>query len=196
MPSWITAAGWWGFGILAAVLAIGFEMACVGVGVAAAVMWALVTLLRLQFKPKDASEQSEELACNALRKIKKLAAESNIQKRMPTQVLLALEDAVEAHNTAIARLSTQNPMLVPEATESIRQSLNACFLAAVGVMRDDEHSAAEWKAMQDKSSLINEIVGAIQERAIQMREPLVIDTERLAALRELDQSEATHIRTR
>jgi hypothetical protein len=193
MPTWIGNAGWWTFGILTAVLAIGFQLACVGTAIAGALAFAFVTLMRTQYKPRNDEERGDELVFAAMRKLKKVAAEGNIHKRVPTEVLFALEGAVEAHNAAIARLSTQEPLLAVEAAESVRQSLHTCFLAAASVIRDDEHSSAEWRALQDKSALINEILSAIHERTMQMREPTWVMGERLAALRELDQSEGTHL---
>jgi hypothetical protein len=196
MPTWITPAGWWGFAILTVILAFGFELACAGTAIAGALAFAFVHFMRAKYKPRNELERADELVYAAMRKLKKAAAEGNIHKRIPAEVLLALEGAVEAHNFAIARISTQDPLTAVEATQAVRQSLNACFLAASSVIRDDEHSSKEWKAMQAKSRLINEIVQAIHERTMQMREPTQLVGERLAALRELDLIEPTHLTIR
>ncbi len=196
VPTWIGPAGWWGFGIVSVVLAIGFELACLGPAIAGALMFAFTTLMRSRFKPQSQEDKADELVYASLRKLKGVAGDSNLQKRLPSQVLIALENAVEAHNCAVARLSTLDPLTTVEASSSLRKSLNACFLAAVSVLRHDEMSASDWKAIQDKSSLINEIVGAIQDQTARMREPEWVGSERLAALRELDQADPTQLRIR
>ncbi len=186
VPGWVPIAGWSIFAVLVVLLAVVAEMAIIGTALAGLIAWGIFTLLKSFYKPRNAAERADEMTHDAVRKLKKAAGESHLQKRLPLPVLLALEEAVQAHNTAIARLASEDPILAVEGTKQVRNALHACFLASIPVLRNDEHSRREWAAMQTKDAMINEIVDSIHSQTLRMKGSLSLNTERLEAMRELD----------
>lgn len=186
VPAWVPYAGWGTFAVLTIYLALIREWAIFGTIAAALIAGPLFLALKSFYKPRSDRERAEDLTYSALRKLKRAAGESNLNKRLPTPVLIALEGAVQAYNTSLARITAEDPALAHDAARGLKNLLHGCFFSGVAVLRDDEHSRKEWEAMRSNASLVNEVVDSIQLQTARMRAPLALDSERLCALRELD----------
>lgn len=186
VPSWILPIGWALFAALGIVLAVVTELNCVGVILSGIVSYLFVVLARGRFKPRSAAEKADEARFEAVRKLKGLVDEG-LNRKLPPAILRALEQAVAVRNTVVARLNSENPGMAMEETMLIEQSLQACFLVAVPVIRQENTSKNEWQAILDNASMINEIEDTITSQTRRMRDMLGLNSERLAALRELEE---------
>jgi hypothetical protein len=194
LPGWINWAGW-GVFLATAALSMGvFDGECFGLVAAIALGFATVFSLRQRYQPRNDHERAEEQTYAAVRKLKYGIDEGSLHKRLPPEVLTALEGAMTAHNGALARLSGEDPTLIAERSAALRRALHACFLAAGPVIRGPDQGRREWQAVGENRTLINEVLEAIHRQTMRMREPHLLDTERLAALRELGDYDETVVR--
>jgi hypothetical protein len=191
VPGWVTSVSWGVFIVLTLLLAIAAELAFVGTAIAGGVAYGLHLVLQNIFRPRNTKEESDAVSHSAVRKLKRAAGESNLNKRLPKRVLAALEDAVEAHNIAAARLTAADPEIIADSMKLMTKTLHGCFLAAIPVLRSDNMSRRDWNAMQTKSALIEGIVDSIESQSRKMRDASAFDRERLAALAELDAETAS-----
>ncbi|MGV3614579.1 MAG: hypothetical protein ACO1SV_04505 [Fimbriimonas sp.] len=184
MPGWITPAGWATFLLLAAG-ADAIDAGSLGGLVAIISAVALVYFLRRSYGPRNEVERMEEIHYSSVKKLKGMV-DDGLDRRLPPAVLTALEEAVGVYNMAVARLSAEPGLETAEQIAVLRRTLHASFVVSVPVMRGDQCSKREWKAILANARLIGDVVDTIHAHVARMRAPSSLDNERLTALRELE----------
>jgi|GEM_PF-3266755 len=187
VPAWVFPASW-GVGLGSAVLlGAAFDLGMIGIGAAVATGYAAFYVLRDRFKARTDQERADEASYSAISKMKRLLDQSaGFERRFPPEVLLALESAVATHNATIARSHGHDPVYAVEQAEAAQKALHACFVAAGMVIREDQQSKKDWNAILSNRSLIGDVVEAIERQKDRMGNPSPLDSERLAALKELE----------
>jgi hypothetical protein len=197
VPGWIMPTAWIASVSLFFVLKVsmlGFWLFAFFVGLP----FILAYYLRQRYTPRNTEEKVDEIHYGAIKKLKALV-DDGMERRLPPGVLRKLEQAVGLYNTRVAQLTVEAQPDVEEQIASLRRVLHGCFVVATTVMRDEHCSKREWKAILENYPLVNGVEDAIDAHLSRLREPALLNPERLAALRELetfDTSEELHIRTR
>ncbi len=193
-PGWIGYAGW-AVALITLAALWNVDLGGLSFIMASVFGFGLVHLLRQHYKGTTPHQQSEERGFDAVRRLRK-TLDDGFERRLPPEVLTSLEAAVEAYNLIVGRVSAVDPLEAEEQAFVARRSLHACFIAAVTVMRDDNMSGKDWKAVLEKKSLIGDVVETIHEQTLRMREPRFFETERLRALRELNSDDPESLTVR
>lgn len=186
IPGWIMPLGWALFLGLGAGLQVVAQANCLGFVASGAIAWLVVSLLRYRYRAVTDHEAVDEERYEVIRRLKGIVQNGSLESHVPGRVLRALEDAVDAYNGSVARLSLQDPSQSRERLRLAQQSLHACFLASRSMIRSDNQSKKEWKAVTENDRLINEVVATIDAHIDRIRDPMSLDSARLAALRELE----------
>lgn len=189
LPAWPTWAGWAVFLVTGIPLMAKANGGCLGLGLAAILGVGATYLFQRPYRAKNDSQRADERLFAAVRKLKSASDHATLAKRLPPDVVRALERAVAAFNTSVARLNADDPANAVIQEGPMRQALHACFLASLSVFREDTHSKKEWEAVLDNKAHIGEIVDTIDNQTARIRDSLGSNSERLAALRELEMIE-------
>jgi hypothetical protein len=183
VPSWVGPGAWGLFALLFAI-SIPIELKGLGVVLAGVIAWAASLIVSGLYRPVSDEDRFDERAYAAVRRLKFLYAQG-IGNSIPSRILMSLERAVEAYNTACARLPLHDPAGHANAQAALERLLHACFVAAMPMIKDDQHSRKEWQAMKQNNELIGRIVEAIDEQTAEMLAFSPTTHTRLAALGEL-----------
>ena len=183
VPSWVGPGAW---GLFALLFAISIPMNLEGLGLvlAGAIAWVASIIASGHFKPTTAEDRFDEAAFGAIRRLKFLYAQG-IRSSIPERILVALEKATESYNTACARIALQDPVQAATARLQLERHLHACFVAAMPMIKDDQHSRKEWESMKRNNALISQIIEAIDDQTAQMHHFAFATEDRIAALGEL-----------
>lgn len=184
MPNWIVPVGFAVGGLVLLICQLIKGVSGLAWPAAFGAGWLAVHLLRGHFEPRDEVGKAEAMRYEALRKLQHIN-QQGLRKRLPPEVLIALEAAVTARNSALARVHTEEPHVAATATDAIDASLQACLVAAAKLARDDETSKREWEAILNNRAAVGEVVDVIEAQTLRMRNGAWGGHERLAALREL-----------
>ena len=186
IPGWIVPLGWATFLGFGAGLQLTVHAGVLGFVASAASAWLAVSVLRHMYRGVTDHEAVDEERYEVIRKLKGIVSNGGLESHVPGRVLHALEDAVDAYNGSVARLSLQDPSQARERLRLAQQSLHACFYASRSMIRSENQSKKEWKAVMENDRLISEVVATIDAHVDRIRDPMSLDSARLAALRELE----------
>ena len=197
VPTWVRPGAWGLFALLFAI-SIPINLNGMGIVIAGILAWAAASIVSGTYKPTTDEDRFEDMAFGAIRRLKFLFAEG-IGNKVPTRILAALEKAVEAYNTAVARLAFEDPLKGAAGRRELELLLHACFVAAMPMIKDEQHSRKEWQRMKENTALIGQIVEAIDRQSSQMLDFALSTQDRVAALGELgliDTAEQESVRAR
>jgi hypothetical protein len=157
------------------------------------VVWVILAIasphiVRNLRRPRNDFERRQDEAYRAVRRLKWIAADgrNGIAKRMPTEVLAALERATAAHQTARMRILSGHELESSARLERLEMCMLACIQIAAPTVRADEQPKRDWLAVTGNKTLIASVVDAIEAQQRRMEMEFAPDAERLAALRELE----------
>lgn len=194
VPGWITSGAW----IAAISLFLILKVAHLGFWLFlffCLLPFGIAHLLRQRYVPKNTEEKVDEIHYGAIKKLKALV-DDGMERRLPPGVLRKLEEAVGVYNTGVARLSIEADHNSEAQIAALRRALHGCFVVATTVMRDEHCSKREWKAILENYPLVSGVEDAIDTHINRMREPSLLNPERLAALRELEVGAVDEVRIR
>jgi len=143
-------------------------------------------ILRKLRPPQNDVERRDEMTYDTIRRFQKVAHDGNFHNALPLEVVVALERAACAHQSAVARIVTEDPSGIITRTKALDDCLHACLMAAEPVLRNDKHSRKEWTALGENKAFIGSIVDSIEVAVRRMDGEAGADWERLAAIRELE----------
>ncbi|HWD39760.1 MAG TPA: hypothetical protein VG944_13000, partial [Fimbriimonas sp.] len=186
VPGWITPAAFLVFALLLGLLWIAPIDGCLSLIVASVVAWAVVWFLRSRYPPVTEQDVATEKAFAVIRNLAAHKTGSGLTRRLPSDVLLALEEAVSAHALATARWTTEDALAYPGGLQLIDSTLYNCFRAATPVTRSDAQPLREWRAICTNQMVVGGIVDAIRVNTDKLT-VLGGGAERLQALEELRQ---------
>lgn len=193
MPTWINLSGWV-VGLTGTMISTNVFHS-EGLGVVVSILLGIILVQRLRHLYRGTTEEqlAEEKVFAVVRRLKWAQNDGGLRKHIPPDVLAALEEAVAAHNLAIARIATADSFERTEREASLTRAMHACVLAVVPVLRGKDVGKKDWQVVCENRRLINEVVETIHEQTMRMRDPLSGDQARLAALRELEMDSSLNI---
>lgn len=157
-----------------------------GLLLAIGIAWSIPSVVRLPFRPRSEEERSEQKFLDSVRRLRSMAHEGSLRKKLPAPVLSALERCAGARVAALAQLAAADPVAQAVDSENIEGCMRAAVLSVMPVVRGDEQGRREWEALCENRAVIGAMVDAIQALEDRMTRPSTAFTERLAALRELE----------
>ena len=157
--------------------------------ISVAVAWSIPTVFKMFYRPKTDEERSEQEFLDSIVRLRAIAHEGSLRKNIPGPVLAALERCAGARVAALARLAGSDPVQQAVEAEAIEGCMRAAAAAVVPVVRGHDQGKREWEALCANRAVIGAMVDAIQALEDRMSTPSVVLTERLAALRELEEVE-------
>jgi len=185
LPKWLP---WLVFVLLVAVLKLMLRMD-VGIILAIIASVSLPYLIRALYLPKTPAEKAEAEFFKSVGKLRQMAGEGTLRKKIPTPVLTALEGAASTHATTMARLHGDASEHAVEESRHVENCMRAAVMAAAPVSRSENQSRREWEAICENRILVDGVADAIHSHERRMSGRGSLTTERLMALRELDGDE-------
>lgn len=141
--------------------------------------------LRHGVQPKNDTDRLEKRFMDAVEPLQKQAHDSPYM-RMPEPVLVALERAAATRSTLLAKLHAETDYMSLDEKNSIEAGMRAALMAAVPTFRKEDMPKRDWEAIDQNHDYVAQIVVAIETAESRMMNGLLGSTERLAALRELN----------
>lgn len=188
LPLWTSFAAF-GLVVLASTeLVSTFVAVWLGIGAAVALPYGS----KLIWKPTNPQERAEKEFLDSVWDMRMRATERSLKKKLPAEILAAIEQLMAARATALARLSESTESATEEIRERIETQTRSARLAVKPIFRTDLMTRKEWDALCENGPFLNSIVDCFTNIEISIREMgSVLSAERLAALRELgDRSES------
>lgn len=186
-PRWIAPVGWAVFLTIALISKSISPHGDLGPAIGALLGWVTVLQLRRYYRGKSDREQTAERAYEIVRRLKWAQHDTGgLRKRLPSEVVVAMEDAVAAYNIGIARVTSDTSFEAAARREVLERAMLACLVAIAPVIRGNDQGRKDWKAVCSNQRMINEVVQTVHDQTMLMREPQAVDHARIAALRELN----------
>jgi hypothetical protein len=185
VPGWIPWVVFFGVNVLLKPTALGRYDFFIALAVACSVPY----LVRLPFRPRSEEERSEQKFLDSIRLIRRYAKEGTIRKKLPPPVLAALERCASARVAGLSQLACSDPVEQAVESEAIEGCMRAAIVSVLHVVRPEEQGRREWEALCSNRAVIGAMVDAIQTLEDRMSRPSIVLTERLAALRELEETQ-------
>lgn len=182
-PDW---GGWAIFGLFALLemwhlLSHGFVIGII----AGSVSGSIVKKLR---RPRTDAEKMEVEILDAVSTLQTFAVGSMLKSHVPWQVLNALEAAAVAHHAASIRFASEGPATAVIHMKALDECMAMCVYASSRTFKDDTQPGKVYKALQSNQQVIDAVIETIQSQVARMEQNLGANYERLAALKELEDS--------